>query len=99
MRPLIFLPASFSNGDPFFSQDIRLTRLINIREGVKLSLIAEAFNVFNVANLTDYGSGLNSLAAPGQTQQATFGQPGDRVNQVFGAGGPRAFQFAARLSF
>jgi len=99
VRPLIFLPASFSNGDPFFSQDIRLTRLINIRERIKISLIAEGFNIFNFANLTGYSSGLNSLVAPGQTQQATFGQPGDRVNQIFGTGGPRAFQFAARLSF
>jgi hypothetical protein len=99
VRPLIFLPNNISNGDPFFSQDIRLTRLINIREKVKLSLIAESFNVFNIANLTGYSSGLNSLATPGQIQQANFGQPGDRVNQIFGTGGPRAFQFAARLAF
>jgi hypothetical protein len=99
VRPLVFLPANFSSGDPFFSQDIRLTRMINIGEKIKLSLIAESFNVFNIANLTGYSSGLNSLASPGQTQQATFGQPGDRVNQIFGTGGPRAFQFAARLAF
>jgi hypothetical protein len=97
--PLIFLPENFSNGDPFFSQDIRLTRLIQIREKVRISLIAEAFNVFNIANLSGYGSGLNALAAPGQVQQATFGQPSDRVNQIFGTGGPRALQFAARVSF
>ncbi len=97
--PLIYLPDKFSNGDPFFSQDIRLTRLIRIGEKVKLSLIAEAFNVFNFANLSGYGSGLNALAAPGQVQQATFGQPSNRVNQIFGTGGPRALQFAARLSF
>lgn len=97
--PLIQLPADFSNGDPFFSQDIRLTRLIRIREKVTISLIAEAFNIFNIANLSGYSSGPNALAAPGTLQQATFGQPGDRVNQIFGTGGPRAFQFAARVSF
>ncbi len=97
--PLIYLPENFSNGDPFFSQDIRLTRLIRIGEKIRLSLIAEAFNVFNIANLSGYGSGLNALAAPGQLQQATFGQPSNRVNQIFGTGGPRALQFAARLSF
>jgi len=89
--PLISLPDKFSNGDPFFSQDIRLTRLIAIRERIKMSLIAEAFNVFNIANLTSYGSGLNT--------PSTFGQPGNRVNPIFGTGGPRAYQFAARLTF
>lgn len=102
--PLIYLPPNYSNGDPFFSQDVRLTRLIRIREKVKISLIAEGFNVFNIANLSGYGSGLNSLAIqlPGQpvpVQQATFGQPNNRTNQIFGTGGPRAFQFAARVSF
>ena len=99
--PLIYLPPEFANGDPFFSQDIRVTRLIKIHEKVKLSLIAEAFNIFNIANLSGYGSGLNSLAAPqlNQVQQATFGQASNRVNQIFGTGGPRAFQFAARITF
>jgi hypothetical protein len=102
--PLVKLPDNFSSGDPFFSQDIRLTRLISIREKVKLSLIAEGFNVFNFANLSGYGAGLNALvsAAPGQptpVQSLTFGQPSSRVNQIFGTGGPRAFQFAVRLSF
>jgi len=97
--PIIKLPDNFSSGDPFFSQDVRLTRLVRIGEKVKMSLIVESFNVFNIANLTSYGSGLNALVAAGQVQQATFGQPGDRVNQIFGTGGPRAFQFAARISF
>src|SRR5262249_997091 len=30
--PIIILPDKFSNGDPFFSQDVRLTRIIAIRE-------------------------------------------------------------------
>ena len=101
--PLIYLPADFSNGDPFFSQVLRVTRLIKIHEKVNLSLIAEAFNIFNIANLTGYGSGLNTVANPTtnppQIQLANFGQPSNRVNQIFGTGGPRAFQFAARITF
>ena len=97
--PIIKLPDNFSNGDQFFSQDVRLTRVIAIREKIKLSLIGEAFNIFNIANLTGYSGTLNSLVAPGQVQSLTFGQPSNRVNQIFGTGGPRAFQFAARLSF
>ena len=96
--PLIYLPPDFSNGDPFFSQDIRVTRLSRIHEKVNLSLIAEAFNIFNIANLTGYGN-LNTQAPPNELQVATFGQPSNRVNQIFGTGGPRAFQFAARISF
>jgi hypothetical protein len=102
--PIIYLPDSFTNGDTFISQDLRLTRIVMFGEKVKLSLIAEGFNVFNFANLTGYGSGLNTTTTivGGQPQRpttVTFGQRGNRVNQIFGTGGPRAFQFAARLSF
>jgi hypothetical protein len=53
--------------------------------------MAEAFNLFNIANLSGYGNGL--------VQTAAFGQPTVRAAQIFGSGGPRAFQFGARLSF
>jgi hypothetical protein len=86
----ITLPGSFSSGDTFVSQDVRLTRNIRLREQIQLSLIGEVFNLFNVANLTGYSGVLN---------QPNYGQPSARVAQVFGTGGPRAFQFAARLTF
>jgi hypothetical protein len=86
----ISLPDSFSNGDPFVSQDLRLTRKISLKEPLELSLMAEVFNVFNIANLTGYSNVLN---------QPNYGQPSARVGQVFGTGGPRAFQFGARLTF
>jgi len=88
--PLITLPANFSNGDTFMSNDVRVSRKIKITEKVSLSLIGDVFNVFNIANLAGYTSDL---------QSATFGQPTTRTNQIFGSGGPRAFQLAARLSF
>jgi hypothetical protein len=49
------------------------------------------FNLFNTANLMGYSGNLLS--------PALFGQPGGRFTQVFGSGGPRAFQFGARASF
>jgi hypothetical protein len=53
-------------------------------------LIGEVFNLFNTANLSGRSGNLLSSG---------FGQAKSRVTQVFGSGGPRAFQFAARLSF
>ena len=86
----IMVPRKISPGDSFISQDVRLTRKFFIREKVTLSLMGEVFNLFNIANLTGYGSVLN---------QPNYGQPSARAGQAFGTGGPRAFQVASRLEF
>jgi hypothetical protein len=92
----IVLPDNFDNGDYFVSQDFRLTRLIRFREEVQLQVIGEVFNLFNVSNLGGYGGTFNQFDAGGQP---TFGTPSNRAGGVFGTGGPRAFQLAARFSF
>jgi hypothetical protein len=105
--PVIILPDNFSNGDSFISQDIRVARTVKLHEKVRLVLIAESFNFFNIANLTGYSGTLNALSRPATTGGTptlpsgglTFGQPSDRVSPVFGTGGPRSFQFAARISW
>ncbi|HKQ90108.1 MAG TPA: TonB-dependent receptor [Blastocatellia bacterium] len=89
LNPIV-LPDEFDSGDNFFAQDVRLSRFVQFNEKYKLTLIGEVFNLFNVANLGGYDSNLTS---------GRFGQPSTRVGQVFGTGGPRAFQFAARLTF
>lgn len=86
----ITLLSNFSNGDTFLTQDVRVTRNIKLWEPVQLSLIGEVFNLFNIANLTGYSGVLN---------QPNYGLPSSRAVQVFGTGGPRAFQFAARVTF
>jgi hypothetical protein len=96
--PVIKLPDRFASGDPFFSTDIRLSRIFTVRDRLKLTFLAEGFNVFNVANLSGYRSGLDALVTSG-VQPATFGQPTTRTAQVFGTGGARAFQFGARFTF
>jgi hypothetical protein len=58
---------------------------------LKLNVFAEIFNLFNVANLSGYSGNLR--------ETSLFGQPSSRVDQVFGSGGPRAFQLGARLTF
>jgi hypothetical protein len=86
----ITLPDHFTNGDSLVTQDLRLTRSITIRDKARLSLIGEVFNLFNIANMTGYSGVLN---------QPNYGQPSSRIGQTFGTGGPRAFQFAARIEF
>lgn len=113
--PYIILPDKFSNSDSFLSHDVRVQRAIKIRENVKLNLIAEGFNIFNIANLTGYSgtldayirptatrnatTGVITITAPGRNPVFNFGQPTGRVSPIFGTGGPRAFQLAARISF
>jgi hypothetical protein len=90
--PRVTLPADYAFNDGFFTQDLRLSRAFPLRrERARLLLFAEAFNLLNVANLVGYSGNLRNATE--------FGQPGGRFSQVFGSGGPRAFQFGARASF
>jgi hypothetical protein len=89
--PQIALPADFEFGDAFSSQDIRLTKTFALRDTSKLAVFVEVFNIFNVANLGGYSFNLSNTA--------TFGQPTNRASQVFGSGGPRAFQLGGRFTF
>jgi len=87
----INLPASFSFPGSFDSQDLRVTKTFHPRaEWIKLSIFGECFNLFNFGNKAGYSSNLN---------QPGFGIPTQRTPNVFGSGGPRAFQLGARLSF
>jgi len=89
--PRITLPSSFDFGDSRFSQDVRVSRSFQFQERYRLVVLGEVFNLFNVANLSGFSGNLR--------ETTSFGQPTDRVRQVFGSGGPRAFQFGARFSF
>ena len=89
--PPLTLPAHYSFGNNFHTLDLRVTRLFVIDGRWRASLIGEVFNVYNKANLSGYSGDL--------TNSATFGQPTSRAAQIFGSGGPRAFQLAARMNF
>jgi hypothetical protein len=84
------LPVNYALGDDFHALDLRLSRSFVLHERLRLSLIGEVFNLYNNANLTGFAGDLTSAA---------FGQPTARATQVFGSGGPRAFQLALRVSF
>jgi hypothetical protein len=89
--PQIVLPADYEFGDDYLTQDLRLSRAFVFREKYRLTIIGEAFNLLNIANLSGHSGNL--------TNAATFGQPTRRFDQAFSSGGPRAFQLAARVSF
>lgn len=91
IAPHITLPINYSFGDSFFTHDVRLSRKFAFTDRARVILLGEVFNLFNIANLVGYSGNIDNVAS--------FGQPGARFNQVFGSGGPRAFQIGARLVF
>lgn len=107
--PLVSDDVRFS--DSFNSFDLRVAKLFKIGERVTIEPIAEVFNLFNVTNVlgvsTANYSGFNNVlvrdsnnpASSGFMHSSSFGQRVTTAGGVFGSGGPRAFQFAARVSF
>jgi hypothetical protein len=87
----LILPDRYWLGDNFQSLDLRVSRSFLFGDRWRLLLIGEAFNIYNAANLSDFSGDLVS--------DGLFGQPTSRATQVFGSGGPRAFQLGARISF
>ena len=87
--PTIRLPAGYSFGDRYQTLDLRLSRWIPVGRA-RVQVIAEAFNVYNAPNRTDY---------EGDLTNAGFGLPRGRVTQVSGSGGARSVQLATRVSF
>jgi hypothetical protein len=85
------LPTDYQFGDSFSSQDMRVTKTFNLRQQTKVGVFVEVFNIFNVANLGGFSYNLSNTS--------TFGQATNRASQVFGSGGPRAFQVGGRFTF
>ncbi|HEY0100575.1 MAG TPA: carboxypeptidase regulatory-like domain-containing protein [Pyrinomonadaceae bacterium] len=98
---LALLPADTQlGGDSIISQDVRLTKTFRFGERSSLDLIGEVFNLFNVANLT-YPAAIalsDEGTSASDVRNVTHGASA-RTTSVFGTGGPRAFQFAAKFRF
>ncbi len=107
--PLVSDDARFSDG--FNSFDLRVSKQFRFSESVRLEPILEVFNLFNMTNVlgvsnVNYSGYANALvrdsdnpASPGFLRSSRFGQAVTTAGGVFGSGGPRAFQFAVKLSF
>jgi len=111
-RPLPRVAEDARFTDDFNSFDLRLTRPFKLRDRVTVEPIAEVFNLFNVTNVlgvsnANYSGFSNALvrddgnnpSSPGFLRSTAFGRPVTTAGGVFGSGGPRAFQFAARVTF
>jgi hypothetical protein len=109
LLPLVSPDARFS--DSFNSFDLRLSKVLKFGERVRVEPIAEVFNLFNVTNVlgvsnVNYSGFSNVLvrdsndsSSPDFLRSSSFGRPVTTAGGVFGSGGPRAFQFAARVIF
>ncbi|HEY2961937.1 MAG TPA: carboxypeptidase regulatory-like domain-containing protein [Pyrinomonadaceae bacterium] len=113
-KPRVLVPLvrdDLQFGDNFSSLDLRVSKLFKVGERFTIEPIAEVFNLFNVTNVlgvsnVNYSGFSNVLvpdsndpSIPGFRRSSSFGQPVSTAGGVFGSGGPRAFQFAARVTF
>ncbi|MFI5183476.1 MAG: carboxypeptidase regulatory-like domain-containing protein [Vicinamibacteria bacterium] len=109
LLPLVSNDAQFS--DNFQSFDMRLAKAFRLGPKSSVELIAEVFNLFNVTNIlgvsTSNYSGFSNVLVrdsddptnPGYLKSSSFGKPVTTAGGIFGSGGPRAFQFGARIAF
>ena len=113
-KPRVLVPLvrdDLKFGDNFSSLDLRVSKVFRLGERWTIEPIAEVFNLFNVTNVlgvsnVNYSGFSNVLvrdsndpSSPGFLRSSSFGQPVTTAGGVFGSGGPRAFQFAARITF
>ena len=80
-------PRNALRGLPLHRVDVRLSKDVNLPGGMKLTGIAEVFNLMNHANYGAYNSQLNTT---------TFGQPRQSLLNAYQ---PRVMQLAFKLSF
>jgi hypothetical protein len=109
LLPLVDESARF--GDRFDALDLRVSKSFEVGKERRIEVIAECFNVFNVTNIlgvstTNYSGFSNVLVRDSDEpadaaflRSSRFGQPVTTAGGVFGSGGPRAFQFGARITF
>ncbi len=109
-EPLPLVSDSARFGDGFSSFDIRVSRPFTAGR-VRIEPMLEVFNLFNVTNVLGVGvrnySGYANVLVrdsddpsdPGYLRSSSFGQAVTTAGGVFGSGGPRALQIAARVTF
>ena len=109
LLPLVPDTARFT--DAFNALDIRISKTFAAGSHIRIEPMVEVFNLFNVTNILgvsnlNYSGFSNVLVrdseqpgTPGFLRSSHFGQPVTTAGGVFGSGGPRAMQLAARVTF
>ena len=109
LLPLVSDDARFT--DRFTSLDLRVSRPFSVGGRVRVEPMVEVFNLFNATNIlgvsnVNYSGFSNVLVrdaeepgTPGYLRSSQFGRPVTTAGGVFGSGGPRAMQVAARVTF
>ncbi|MGH9508473.1 MAG: TonB-dependent receptor domain-containing protein [Terriglobales bacterium] len=109
-NPGVILAAADPNlkfGDGFSSLDMRITKTFTFAERHRLQLMGEVFNLFNITNIRGFNNnnysgfinGISTFNPLNPTAVSPIGTPIRTAGGFFGAGGPRAFQFAVRYTF
>ena len=80
------LPDNTSFGDSFISQDLQLSKLVSIKERLKLEFTAQMFNVFNISNLVG-AAGLPTTAFSGVLTTIAAGSNGAPSGFTLGSSG------------
>jgi carboxypeptidase family protein len=114
---LIALGATINNGqavslapsnqvglDSFANTDVRISKVFNFKERVRVEPMVEIFNLFNVSNFDSPGNPMNNLldGAVGSINNTTSLNRFNRYglgSGSFAPGIPRAFQFGLRVGF
>ena len=81
------VPRNSFHGQSIHKVDLRFTKDVNLSHGVKVSGIAEVFNLFDRGNFGSYTTQINSTS---------FGNPVQNLATTYG---PRSGQLAFKLSF
>jgi hypothetical protein len=90
-------------GDSYYNTDLRLQRLLNVNERVKMNLSAEVLNVLNRVNVQDVDQVYGAGEFAGPIPKAYGDGVASPANPTFGtptfAGAARQIQLSLKLKF
>ncbi len=90
--PGTIAPPTYLYGPHFWNDDMAVTKIIPIRENLRLTMQGEFLNAFNHPNFNYVSSMNTNITSGGFGQQAGWGS-------MYGGNGPRAIEIRANVEF